>query len=264
MNLDKKAENQIRLRKEAPQLVDLDKKVGVALEKAGLSSHTARVALCLDISGSMSGLFSSGKVQAFIERVLALALRFDDDGSVDVFSFGVGAYVEQSVTLGNFRGYANQLLKHRHLEGGTNYGKVIELLRKTYYSQGSDARSTVVSDRMPVYVMFVTDGQTTDESRTRSQIAKAAYEPIFWQFMGIGKSKRDVATSGGGFFARLFASDFSFLESLDTMSDRFVDNANFFSVQDPAAVSDEQLYDLLMTEYPAWLKLAREKGLLRQ
>ena len=37
----------------SPQLLSLTKKAGVSLEKRGLGEHTARVALCLDISGSM-------------------------------------------------------------------------------------------------------------------------------------------------------------------------------------------------------------------
>ena len=57
----------------------------------------------------------------------------------------------------------------------------------------------------------------------------------------------------GGFGARLasmMTGDFQFLEELDDMPGRFVDNADFFSVADPAALSDEQLYDLMMNEYP--------------
>jgi hypothetical protein len=262
MNLDKKATNQVRLQKEAPHLVELDKKVGVSLQKAGLAAHTARVALCLDISASMSGLYGSGKVQAFLERILTLALRFDEDGAVDVFSFGVNAYIEEQITLDTYRDYTGRLRGRRPLEGGTNYGKAIELLRRHYFP-APGPRTAPVADALPVYVMFVTDGQTTDESHTRKQIVEAAFEPIFWQFMGIGKSKKDVKAKGGGFFARLFASDFSFLESLDTMGGRHVDNANFFSVEDPAVLSDDQLYDLMMAEYPGWVQLARPKGLLR-
>ena len=110
--------------------------------------------------------------------------------------------------------------------------------------------------------MFVTDGQTQDEEFARNQMRSAAYEPLFWQFMAIGKSKKDVRAAGGGFFAKLLASDFGFLESLDTMSDRHIDNANFFSVQDPALISDENLFDLMMKEYPDWLRGAKSKGLL--
>ena len=261
MNLDKKSANQLRLEKDAPQLVNLSKTVGVSLSKAGLDQHTARVALGLDISGSMSSLYSSGKVQAFLERILTLALRFDEDGSVDVFAFGTGAYLEEPMTLDNYRDYAKRLLQRRSLEGGTNYGRAIQTLRNHYYP-ASGQRTQPVQDRTPVYVMFVTDGQTTDEALTKRQIVDAAYEPIFWQFMGLGKSKRDAVASGGGFFTRLFATDFAFLETLDTMSGRYVDNANFFSVQDPTALPDDRLYDLMMAEYPAWLKLAKEKNLL--
>ncbi len=58
-------------------------------------------------------------------------------------------------------------------------------------------------------------------------------------------------------------SDFTFLESLDTMPGRYLDNANFFSVEDPAIIKDEELYDLLMQEYPEWVSLAKAKGLIR-
>ena len=47
------------------------------------------------------------------------------------------------------------------------------------------------------------------------------------------------------------------------MSDRYIDNADFFSVEDPEIIADQELYDLLMTEYPGWVKLAKTKKLLR-
>ena len=62
--------------------------------------------------------------------------------------------------------------------------------------------------------------------------------------------------------SRLIQTDFGFLEELDDMGGRFIDNADFFCVADPMALPDDQLYDLLMNEYPAWLKLARQQGLL--
>ena len=46
------------------------------------------------------------------------------------------------------------------------------------------------------------------------------------------------------------------------MSGRFIDNADFFSVDDPMQLSDDELFELLMTEYPGWLTQARERGLL--
>ncbi|QFS46619.1 VWA domain-containing protein [Nostoc sphaeroides] len=65
-----------------------------------------------------------------------------------------------------------------------------------------------------------------------------------------------------GWLAQAKTSDFTFLERLDEMSDRYVDNCDFFSLEDPENIADKELYDLLMTEYPNWLKLAKIKKLL--
>ncbi|SIA57172.1 Uncharacterised protein [Mycobacteroides abscessus subsp. abscessus] len=61
----------------------------------------------------------------------------------------------------------------------------------------------------------------------------------------------------------MFQSDFTFLEELDNMDGRYLDNADFFSVEDPKAIAEEELYDLLMQEYPEWVKKARSGGLIR-
>ena len=69
----------------------------------------------------------------------------------------------------------------------------------------------------------------------------------------------------GRFSARLasmMSGNFQFLEELDDMGGRFIDNADFFSVSDPLAISDEQRYDLMVNEYPGWLELAKRQGLL--
>ncbi|WP_374201597.1 VWA domain-containing protein [Actinocorallia sp. API 0066] len=41
-----------------------------------------------------------------------------------------------------------------------------------------------------------------------------------------------------------------------------VDNVSFFSVDDPAKISDDALFDRMMTEYPSWLEQARKNGLI--
>ncbi|WP_081415037.1 VWA domain-containing protein [Ectobacillus panaciterrae] len=46
------------------------------------------------------------------------------------------------------------------------------------------------------------------------------------------------------------------------MEGRVVDNANFFSVEDPSSISDDHLYDLLIEEYPKWVEAAFKKGLI--
>ena len=61
--------------------------------------------------------------------------------------------------------------------------------------------------------MFVTDGAPGDRVGAEQQVTAASYEPVFWQFMGIGK-----------------ASSFAFLEKLDDLGGRYTDNADFFAV----------------------------------
>nr|WP_302053218.1 VWA domain-containing protein [Bacillus sp. FJAT-29790] len=96
--------------------------------------------------------------------------------------------------------------------------------------------------------------------RINIHIMNSSFEPIFWQFMAIGKSNKDAKKLG--FFQSIFQTDFSFLEQLDNLSGRYINNANFFSVEDPSAISDEALYDLLMEEYPSWVKEATTKKLI--
>lgn len=231
----------------AGTLVSLVKQAGVSLEKRGLGEHTARVALCVDISASMSGLFRRGAVQRLAERVLALAMRFDDDGAVDVFLFGRDAHVTPPMTLDNSADYLDRALRAHPLEGATFYGKAMREVREHYFGS-SGTRTAPLREKVPVYVMFLTDGEPNDRKDAEEQVRAGAYEPLFWQFMGIGRR-------------------FPFLEKLDDLKGRYVDNADFFAIGEDELlgrnpVPDEQLFDRLMQEYPGWLPQARAKGLL--
>ncbi|MGO0861971.1 VWA domain-containing protein, partial [Clostridioides difficile] len=68
-------------------------------------------------------------------------------------------------------------------------------------------------------------------------------KPVFFQFIGIGKRK------------------FNFLEKLDVMEGRVVDNANLFSLNDINDISDEELYERVMKELPEWVREAKKKGI---
>ncbi|MDO8416592.1 MAG: VWA domain-containing protein [Agitococcus sp.] len=264
LNLEK------RIAVEAPHLIDLTKKATISLEKVGLGQHKAKVCLCLDISASMSSLYSKGLVQAFAERILALGCRFDDDGEIDVFLFGINAHQPDTMTISNSKQYVPQMIRNYPLEGGTRYAKAMEAIRQFYFphSNAKGNSPQVTASDIPVYVMFVTDGDTSDTSAVEAQVRASSYEPLFWQFMGIGKSSRPKQASRlssmfGMGSASIGSSDFPFLDKLDNLSGRLIDNANFFSVSSPDEYSDAELYDLLMGEYPGWLKLAKQKGLLR-
>lgn len=253
VNLEKRVEQA------APQLVNLVKSAGVSLAKVGLERHRAKVCLVLDISGSMSSLYRKGLVQRFAERILALGCRFDDDGDIDVFLFGRNVHQDEPMGLNNWSGYVGKMIDRHPLEGDTRYGAAMEAVRRHYFPDaGGGERRTPHKSALPVYVMFVTDGTTSDKPFTERQLRWASREPIFWQFMGIGKGKK----SKSKLLAKFADSDFPFLEKLDELDGRLVDNAGFFSVSSPDEHSDAELYDLLMEEYPGWVKQAARLGLL--
>ncbi len=239
-----------KLSAQAPQLLSLVKTAGVSLEKRGLGEHTARVALVLDISGSMAGLYRAGAVQRLAERVLALGLRFDDDGVVDVFLFGKEVHRPEGLRLEGHQQYIADLTRRYPLEYDTRYGAAMTAVRQAYSGDSRD-RAEPQPAQVPVYVMFLTDGAPSDKAVATRQLRSASYEPVFWQFMGIGPERQ-----------------FSYLQRLDDLDGRFTDNADFFAVdQDDLMgrrpISDDALFDRLMTEYPGWLQRARAQGLLR-
>lgn len=174
--------------------------------------------------------------------------------------FGAKAHDAGELTIDNFNGFVNKLIKRYPLEGSTYYGKAMKMIRQHYFGTASK-RNKPFSNDVPVYVMFVTDGATFDEQETINHIQSSSYEPLFWQFMAIGKSNKGTKKRG---FLQLFQSDFTFLEKLDHLSGRYLDNANFFSVEDPKSIPDNELYDLLMQEYPEWVKSASTKGLIKK
>lgn len=242
----------------APSLVSLVKQASISLEKVGLSNHKARVCLVLDISGSMSRLYKEGLVQKFSERILALGCKFDDDMEIDVFLFGREVHKPEPMNLSNLNGYIDRLIKKHPLEGDTRYGEAISAVRKFYFPDAAGLeRKDIFKDSLPVYVMFCTDGTTSDKPKCEKQLRWASREPIFFQFLGIGKGRKSKLSK-----MLMPDSDFPFLEALDELDGRLIDNANFFSVSSPDEHSDDVLYSLLMTEYPDWLNKAKAAGLL--
>ncbi len=217
-----------------PGMVSLIKQAAVSLEKRGLSEARYRVKLVLDISASMTQEFRSGAVNDLVRRALALAARLDDDGQVDVYLFGIQARRMDSVSLDNIEGFVPGL--RFQFEGGTHYSPILKMVRE-------DSRREKSSD--PVLVLFVTDGATSNRAAAEREILDASREPIFWKFMGIEAGR----------------VDFEFLEKLDDLPGRVVDNADFFKVKSPMTLPDAELFELLVNELDSWDAASRRAGL---
>lgn len=223
----------------APELVSLAKKATVSLEKAKVSDVRARVVLVLDGSGSMTGQYKRGRVQEVVNRVLPLAVHFDDDGKLECWAFGDYPQYLSPVGLHNFRDY----IKNDHggwieWELGSRINTEWRVIEEVIaYSKRSN-------DRTPVYVVFISDGGIHDSSRITRLIKGAATLPIFWQFIGLG------------------GRNYGILEKLDDLKGRAVDNCNFFALDDLRDISEEELYDRMMEEFPGWLKAAKDLGIV--
>lgn len=259
----------------APDLVPAYKQTKISLAKhEHLRDHVARVVLVLDISSSMDTLYRNGLVDRLVAKALPVGLTFDDDGEVDLFAFGINCYELESCNLGNYKGTAKRILQEHKLEGGTYYARALEMLEARYKDSAE-----------PVYAVVVTDGETSEPDKVTQIIQRMSKLPLFIQWVGLGQeimpegfqTGRNVPAQPAkqGFLSKLFGSaspapskkkltgGFKYLSQLDEMVGRVVDNCNFFAIEDPSTIDDETLYELLMNEYPQWVKAAKAKGILR-
>ncbi|GAB3391891.1 VWA domain-containing protein [Azotobacter armeniacus] len=223
----------------APQLMSLAKKAQVSLEKARLTDVRARVGLILDGSGSMNNQYKQGRVQEVVNRLLPLAVHFDNDGQLDCWAFGDLPQQLSSVNLQNFHDFINT--DHggwRNWELGSRINTEYRVIEQTIEFYRRSNSST------PIYILFISDGGIYDSRRIIKLITEAAKLPIFWQFVGLA------------------GRNYGILEKLDDMTNRVVDNCNFFALDDLHGISEETLYDRLMEEFPGWLQAAKAKGIV--
>lgn len=254
---------QVRLTKGEERLpVDMRKRlslrkqqVAVSLLKHGASDVTARVVLVLDASGSMTRLYDKGVVDRVVERMAAVAAQLDDDGQLQAWTFASTSAQLPDLNIGDLPAWLGLHVR---------CGEIAMFNRRKQLAPGQvDMRAVgiqneeqkVIADvrryvqehpiAAPTLVLFFSDGGVYRNKEIEQELRAAVTEPIFWQFVGLGRA------------------GFGVLERLDTMSGRLVDNVGFFAVNDIEKVSDENLYDRLLSEFPAWLKAASAAGVLR-
>ena len=231
----KKISLEKKIQEGAPKLISLVKPLKVELEKRNLLDVTARVALVMDISGSMERSYKNGTVQEIVNKILPIAVQFDDDGELDFWYFGDRCERRPSVNMKNYEQAVPQDWEKlmSKLGYGTNELVVMREVVAEYEAS-----------TLPAYVVFITDGGFFDKKKIKNFLIDASYLPIFWQFVGVN------------------GSGYGLLEELDNMEGRYVDNANFFALDDFRAVSNPELYSRLLNEFPTWLKLAKNNGVL--
>lgn len=228
-----------QLEKEAPHLINLAKKLSITLEKKQLQNTIAKVAIVMDASGSMSHSYQKGIVQSVLDRIALVAARLDDDGNLETWFYASTHKKFPDITIKNLSNYLKNYVKSGYMSivdglgGRNNEPPVMDEVLATYKLS-----------EIPALVIFITDGGVSQKGKIKRILIEASHYPIFWQFVGLA------------------GTNYGILEELDTMQGRFIDNAGFFHVDDLARISDEELYDRLLSEFPMWLKEAKKKRII--
>ncbi|MEU2734353.1 VWA domain-containing protein [Streptomyces sp. NPDC007095] len=232
--------------------------VAVSLLKHGAEGVTARVVLILDASGSMSFLYSKGVVADVVERMAAVAAQLDDDGVMQAWTFASHAARLPDLTLGELP----EWLELHVRVGELSLFRRSKKPRKGLLPGQVDMRSVGIQNEEqkaivevrayvrehpavdPTLVLFFSDGGVYRNKEIEQELRGAVEEPIFWQFVGLGRSNYGV------------------LERFDTLPGRRVDNVGFFAVDDISGLPDPELYDRLLSQFPAWMTAARGLGII--
>ena len=205
------------------------------LEVKQLGECVARVALVMDMTGSMRRAYGSGLVQFVISKMLPLAVQFDDDGQLDFWYYANDFERRPSISLENYQYAVPQ-----------NWGEVMDSLGIVNNEPAvmEDVMRKFSQTKLPVYVIFVTDGGAAYHKKIAELLTEYSYKPIFWQFVGIN------------------GSNYGIFENLDVIRNRYVNNASFFAFDDIRTVPDDFLYDRLLNDFSLWYREIKRLGMI--
>ncbi|WP_121747960.1 VWA domain-containing protein [Streptomyces sp. E2N166] len=230
--------------------------VAVSLSKHGAAGVTARVILVLDASGSMSFLYSKGVVTDVVERMAAVAAQLDDDGEMQAWTFASTPARLPDLRLGELPEWLRLHVRVGEISlfrRGRKKGLHPEQVDMRAVGIQNEEQKVIAEVRAyvrdnpasaPTLVLFFSDGGVYRNAEIERELREAVEEPVFWQFVGLGRSNYGV------------------LERFDTLPGRRVDNVGFFAVDDISTVPDPELYDRLLSEFPSWITAAGRAGIL--
>lgn len=243
-----------------------EENVRISLKKKDIiDAPTCAVGLALDVSGSMSGMYSDGSVSDIVTRILALAKTFDDNGEMDMWVFDTNSHKIENATEDNYESFVKDcIIRRGYVGGGTAYSPCLNAVNDFYFPNLTAAKATakvsvettpkkgffgkmfgktetvvthdieahdiVASEPvMPAFVVFLTDGENAghDLASANALFAKSSKNPIYWLLVGVGS---DV-------------SHFNYLK--DTAAK--YDNVGYLQF-DNLDMSDETLYDGIISQ----------------
>lgn len=223
--------------------IDLSKKkeaVGIVLTKRNLiNPPSCEVGVAIDISGSMQHEYSSGTVQEIVERILALALRFDQDGKLDFWTFANGKDYIGTVSEDQIENYVQRKVLNNPLVtkwGGTDYSPVLSDIYNKYFGSGKGFMSIFGKGKKttsPVIIFFITDGENSDRSEFEKLLKDFRSQNVYIQIIGIGRAS---------------------LHYVKKIAEQ-EPNVGFDQIFDVSSLSDEQMIEkMIPQEFADWVK----------
>lgn len=241
-------------------VLDMNKKFVLNMEKAMqkqgvVTFPTLRTRAAIDRSGSMHDNFASDYVSTSVDRFIAAALKFDDNGELEIGFFNTQFKETPVAVLADAGQYMDTKARTIRADGGTEFYGIVDWTLEEDTREGAaqeqaggffggikklfGAAPAPVASALPdcgQYTGIITDGALNSpeaKQRFEASLKRTDAKDSFFQFIGIG----------GGV-------DKAYLESV---SSRF-SNVGFVYIADPSKVSDDAFYSLLANDkFIGWI-----------
>lgn len=247
------------------QLEKSIERVSLALSKYGVNEPPiVRIGAAFDVSGSAKHLYENGVMQATHDRVMAISGKFDDNGELDTWIFASRFKQLETADVNSYGTYVREHILNNEaaqdvLWGGTYYAPVMQSAVDFWFGNPTSAALAAVapkkpagllarlfgskpepvtpapvmapvaddpSRKLPAWMLFLTDGENTDEAATERVLREAQEHAVYWTLVGVGEAKH-----------------FGFIER---MADKYP-NVGFLNLSS-LDISEDELYEQLITQ----------------
>jgi len=165
--------------------LDLTKTLELNLTKAGITPPTMATKLAVDCSGSMDDEFNNGWVGKTVNLAIAAALKFDDNGELDVGFFNTSFKKAPSATVEDIGNYMKTKGSRFRAGGGTSFAPIISECESVTGNTFTRLFSSKKSSAPLAYTMVITDGDPGDGYEFEKVLDDTSGR-TFYQFIAIG------------------------------------------------------------------------------
>lgn len=203
-------------------ILDLTKSLELNLQKAEIFTvPKMAVKIAVDRSGSMGNMYgSNGWVQSTIDLFLVAAIKFDDDGRLEIGFFNSQFEQTRDVVESDVGTYLKSVGVYAN--GGTNFAEAIKTLKGSSESKkglfSMFKKSTLPT---PVYIALITDGENTDKYDFEKELS--TLDNTFVQIVGIGPNVQKSYLDG-------VASTYKSVSVVYLPNPQSVDSSSFYEL----------------------------------